>query len=91
MAKKQAKAAKKAPVQEVKEEISQELQDKVKALKQIINCHDLLNQGQFSGFHNKRIGEGLEFLAALHKQMMDDVQADPQAHLIPELLQDKGE
>lgn len=91
MAKSTKKSAKKAPVQEVSHEPSKELKDKVSALKQIINCHDLLNQGQYPGFHNKRIAEGLEFLAALHKQMLEDVQADPQAHLIPELLQAKGE
>ena len=75
-----------------KEVAPQDLQDKVKALKQIINCHDLLNQGQFAGFNNKRIGEGLNFLSELHKQLIVEAQAHEKAYLIPELIQPaKGE
>lgn len=58
--------------------IPQELTDKVKALKQLINVHDLLNQGQFPGHANKRIAEGLEFIAALHKQLLGEINEHPE-------------
>lgn len=90
MAKKEKVVSEQPKVEDIpKEEPRKELVDKVKSLKQIINIHDLLNQGTFQGFNNKRIAEGLDFLTALHKQLLADAQNDDQAHLIPELIQDK--
>jgi len=71
----------------IEEAIDQALVDKCKALKQLINVHDLLNQGQFPGYHNKRIGEALDFVQSLHKQLLAEAQEHPQSNKIAELIQ----
>jgi len=76
-------AAPEAPAAEP-EKISPETEKKRQACLQLINCHDLLNRGRFDGFLNKRIGEALEFVGALHKQLVEELKTAPDAHLVPE-------
>lgn len=65
---------------------SEELLTKINFLKQLINIHDLLNTGTFHGHLNKRIAEGLDVLTTLHKQLLEEVMTDEEAHLVPGLL-----
>jgi hypothetical protein len=63
-----------------------ELTDKVAALKQLINIHDLLSVSTFEGHRCERVSEGMKFITILHKQLLDEATKHPQAHLVPNLL-----
>lgn len=77
-----SKKKKEEPVKEV----PKDLQDKVEALKQLINVHDLLNQAQFPGHFSKRVTEACDFIAEIHKQAVEEAKNHPDVALIPGLL-----
>lgn len=89
MAKSKVKSIKENPdvVETVEaEQPSNGLLKKVNSLKQIVNLHDLVNQGQYNGFMNVRITEALEWLVEQHKEALAEVNADPQGHLAESLI-----
>ncbi len=73
-----------------KKRVPKDLEDKVNSLKQLINIHDLLMQGQYQGHTNKRIGEAIVFIESLHKNLLDETQNHPDAALIPQLAQEQA-
>ena len=74
--------------------IPKDLQDKVNGLKTLVSVHDLLSTAKHEGFKSRRLEEAFAFIAALHRQLLDDVKAHPDADKVPGLLvaqESKGE
>lgn len=70
---------------------AQDLQDKVQAAKALVTAHSLLGVGMFQHRHQEALTQSLQFLAALHKQILEECLAHPDADLIPDLVEYKKE
>jgi len=70
-------------------EAAQNLQDKVKAAKALDTAHSLLGVGMFQHRHSEALKQSIEFLAALHKQVLDECLNHPDSDLIPDLVEYK--
>ena len=70
-------------------EAAQNLQDKVKAAKALVTAHSLLGVGMFQHRHSEALKQSIEFLAALHKQVLDECLNHPDSDLIPDLVEYK--
>ena len=71
-----------SPAQPQAPEVKQmpkDLEEKAKAVQAIANVYDLLNLGVFSGHLSQRNVEAQKFIAALHKQMLEELLAHPEA------------
>lgn len=69
--------------------IPQDLQEKISALRAIALTHKLLNSGAFPVSAHDGVKLSIEFLTALHTQMMEEASKHPSSSLIPELSQNK--
>lgn len=68
------------------EAATKEIEEKVEALKQLVNIHDLVMRGRHDGFMHKRIGEADKFISSLHKKLMQEVENHPMKELAKEIL-----
>lgn len=65
---------------------SQDLVNKVQAAKALVTAHSLLGVGMFQHRHNEAVTQSLDFLAALHKQILTECLEHPDAHLVQDLV-----
>ena len=72
--------------QAVKPAPSQDLLDKVQATKALVTAHSLLGVGMFQARNHEAVTQSIEFLAALHKQILTDCLQHPDAHLVQDLV-----
>lgn len=70
---------------------AQDLLDKVQATKAIVTAHSLLGVGMFQHRHSESLKQSIEFLAALHKQILAECMLHPDSDLIPDLVEYKAE
>ncbi len=63
-----------------------ELINKVQATKALVTAHNLLGVGMFQARNQEAVKQSLEFLAALHKQILEECLAHPDAHLVQDLV-----
>lgn len=71
--------------------VSQDLLDKVQAAKALVTAHSLLGVGMFQFRHQEALKQSIEFLANLHKQVLDDALSHPEADKVADLVQYKAE
>ncbi len=65
--------------------ISQDLLDKVQAAKALVTAHSLLGVGMFQHRHQDALKQSIDFLTALHKQVLDEALQHPDADKVPDL------
>lgn len=65
---------------------AQDLLDKVKATKAIVTAHSLLGVGMFQARNHDAVQQSIEFLGALHKQILSECLEHPDADLIQDLV-----
>lgn len=68
---------------------AQDLIDKVQATKALVTAHSLLGVGMFQHRHSEALSQSIDFLAALHKQVLDECLEHPDSDLIPDLVEYK--
>lgn len=71
--------------------VSQDLLDKVQATKAIVTAHSLLGVGMFQHRHSEALKQSLDFLTALHKQILDECIVHPDADKVQELVDYRAE
>lgn len=71
--------------------VSQDLQDKLKATKALVTAHSLLGVGMFQHRHTEQLNQSLQFLAELHKQILEECLFHPDADKVQELVDYKAE
>ena len=71
--------------------ISQDLQDKLAAIKALVTAHSLLGVGMFQHRHQEALKESLKFLEALHKQVMEEALLHSDADKCQELVDYKAQ
>lgn len=67
--------------------IPDDLNQKLQALKNVVNAHELLSLSSFPGSHAERIFVALQFLTALHDQLLKEARQHDSAHLVEGLLE----
>lgn len=65
------------------EPLPEDLQAQIGALKALVSIHKLLQEGNFPLSRGQDITHCLDFTMTLHKQIMEEAQAHPKAHLYP--------
>lgn len=70
-----------------KKEPAQALKDNVASLKALVLTSSLLQEAPLPWAHRDRVSAALDFLAALHGQVLQAAISHPDAHLIPELAE----
>lgn len=65
---------------------AEELINKVQATKALVTAHSLLGIGMFQARNQEAVKQSLEFLAALHKQLLEECLNHPDAHLVQDLV-----
>lgn len=63
-----------------------ELINKVQATKALVTAHSLLGIGMFQARNQEAVKQSLDFLAALHKQILEECLNHPDAHLVQDLV-----
>jgi hypothetical protein len=66
---------------------AQDLVDKVQATKALVTTHSLLGIGMFQHRHSEALQQSIDFLAALHKQILTECLKHPDANLVPDLVE----
>lgn len=77
--------------EETQPQVAQDLLDKVQAIKALVTAHSLLGVGLFQVCNHKQVEESLNFLMALHSQVMQEALAHPDADKIQELVDYKNQ
>lgn len=70
---------------------AKDLLDKVQATKALVTAHSLLGVGMFQHRHSEALKQSIDFLQALHSQLLEECLAHPDADLIQELVDYKQE
>ena len=58
--------------------------EKLTSLKQLTNIHNVLTTGLFNCKDFKNVADGAIFIAALHKELAEDLMTHPEAETHPE-------
>ena len=69
-----------------KEEIPNDLQAMLGSLAALVTIHTLLQRGMFQFAENDAIASSIQYVEALHTQVMSEAKAHPKAHLSPKLV-----
>lgn len=67
----------------------QDLQDKVQALRALVQCTDLLQTGTFQWSQRERLQASFNFLGHLYNQVLTEAVAHKDYHKVPELIEAK--
>ena len=71
-------------------EVSQDLQDKLSAIKALVTVHSLLGAGMFQVRNAKTVEDSIQFITALHQQVMEEALNHPDADKVQELIDYKA-
>ena len=71
--------------------ISQDLQDKLNAIEALVQTHTLLGLGTFQYRNHQALKSSLHFLESLHKQVMEEALAHPDADKVQSLVEYKAQ
>ncbi len=67
------------------DEIPEDLMQKLAAMKNVVNAHELIAVSSFPGGSAERVLLAIKFLTALHEQILKEAKQHDKAHLVPEL------
>ena len=70
-------------------QVSQDLLDQVQSAKALVTVHSLLLVGTFQQKNMDALKQSIDFVAALHKQVLEASLKHEQADLLPELVEYK--
>lgn len=73
------------------QEAPKDLLDKVQAAKAIVTVHSLLGVGMFQFRHQDQLKQSMEFLTALHTQVLDECLLHPDCEKVQDLVDYKAE